>query len=328
MRQDDQVTLQELAERLLAPHQGRQRDPLNPEPAALELTPGQLPAGLPVQLPAWPGARLIGSVAQRDTQGLVSWDVIWDVPGDSVALADSAEQSLAAQGWQRLEDRRLGLMIDGGFQVDPQTPPPAAMLARLARQRPPIPAEMQARINRFEAIRPQQRMFTAPPAPGTLQLTVTPRPDSPTEVRLHSDPVDWAPFRMRRQMPTGVTGHLPALTPPPGVLLLPGGGGGSPHNWTSRAGALTDQTPATLEAHFASQLTAAGWTRAAAAAAESLAWSLWAIPAVPGAQGFLLVRVAPDPGRLHLLVQIEAAQSTGAGEMTSFVQGHLHMGWP
>lgn len=53
--------------------------------------------------------------------------------------------------------------------------------------------------------------------------------------------------------------------------------------------------PAELEAYFAQQLVAAGWTRQGGQAEGMVAWSLWQVPDPPGTQRFLLLRAAPPP---------------------------------
>jgi hypothetical protein len=52
-------------------------------------------------------------------------------------------------------------------------------------------------------------------------------------------------------------GRMPRLHPPQGVTLEPQGGG----RWNSEVRVETDRSVADLEAHFASQLVEAGWTR-------------------------------------------------------------------
>jgi hypothetical protein len=313
MSQENEASLRELAERLLTEHRGRLRDPRNPEPPMLELLPGQVPGDLPVRLPDLPGARLIGSMVARDAQGLVGWEVLMDVPGDLPTLDQVYVQSLAEQGWLEIKDAPSGMFPEGGFQMDLHRPPPAEMLARMAERQAAMPPERQAQIARYEAHRPQQRRFSAPPASGEIRLTLRPRPGSPIEARLYGDIAGWGSQMMHEQLQTGIVRRLPILSPPPGVFLMPNGGGGNANNWTSKATAMTDQAPAILETHFAAQLAAAGWTRKAGDVTESFAWSLWAIPDAPGAQGFLSVLEAPDPLRRNLMVQIEAADGESGG---------------
>jgi hypothetical protein len=109
--------------------------------------------------------------------------------------------------------------------------------------------------------------------------------------------------------------RIPRLYPPEGVLLqASGGGGGSQNRWASEAGAMTDRPTAELEAFFAQQLAAAGWTRQAGQAAAALSWSTWQVPGEGDWQGVLLVIEGPGPDRRSLSVRVESATAApGSG---------------
>ena len=92
---------------------------------------------------------------------------------------------------------------------------------------------------------------------------------------------------------------------------------------------MTDQSITALEAHFAAQLAAAGWTRQAGHAADQMAWSLWIVPGDPSAQGFFYARIASSPDQRYLGVFIETTQDQGIGAafdknitLHSRVRGH------
>ena len=70
---------------------------------------------------------------------------------------------------------------------------------------------------------------------------------------------------------------MPWLTPPPGVRITSSGSGGSTDSWETRATAQTSMSAAELEAHYARQLEAGGWTRRDWRADGILAWSAWTV---------------------------------------------------
>jgi hypothetical protein len=115
---------------------------------------------------------------------------------------------------------------------------------------------------------------------------------------------------------------LPRLTPPPGVQLMQTGGSGTggANRWSSEAAAETSRGAAELEAHFAQQLAAAGWTRQAGRADGPLAWSAWAVPEEGDWRGLLLVADWPTADRRWLSVRVESPSisSGDVGYITSF----------
>jgi hypothetical protein len=110
-----------------------------------------------------------------------------------------------------------------------------------------------------------------------------------------------------KQLPPGME-LIPPLYAPEGVTLQASGMGGGPFGrWTSEATAVTQLGTSELEAHFAAQLRAAGWTRFAGRADGPLAWSTWQVPGAGGWQGFLFALEAPGEKRRSLHVRVESA---------------------
>jgi hypothetical protein len=111
---------------------------------------------------------------------------------------------------------------------------------------------------------------------------------------------------------------LPPLHAPDGVTLQLTGGGGGPNRWTSEANAETDKTVAELEAHFARQLQAAGWTRAAGSRAGPMAWSTWKLPRDGDWMGLLFALESPGKNRKALYARVEgpAGRPQGGGMST------------
>jgi hypothetical protein len=74
----------------------------------------------------------------------------------------------------------------------------------------------------------------------------------------------------------GMSGRsrMPRLHPPQGVTLEPQGGG----RWNSEVRVETDRSVADLEAHFASQLVEAGWTRLSGRTDDVVGWSSCLVP--------------------------------------------------
>lgn len=71
--------------------------------------------------------------------------------------------------------------------------------------------------------------------------------------------------------------------------------------------------PMELEAHFARQLEAAGWSRVTGSADELFAWSSWLVPAVPPSSEWhgILIVLADLPGRRSFSLRAELADRRG-----------------
>jgi hypothetical protein len=70
---------------------------------------------------------------------------------------------------------------------------------------------------------------------------------------------------------------------------------------TSEAGATTKLSASDLEAQFAQQLAAAGWTKIARSADGPIAWSTWKVPGDGEWRGLLLVNETSGDRRSLLL---------------------------
>ncbi len=278
----DAALLEELAERVIALPYPSNVPALAVLPT-VRLLPGHVPADLPLDLPLPPGARLIGSVVREQPVRPgepgpfgPGTTVVLDAPGDREALLAFYTETLQRQGWMPAP---LGRPFGGGG---------------------------------FEASVPGGGLsYCGGPDGPWLTVNVVPRAAGVAGVWLAvSDtggpctvprPVSPAPMTMR------AAELLPRLTAPPGVVLQGGtGGGGGPNRWNSEATAQTSHGVAELEAHFAAQMAAAGWTRQAGAADEQLAWSSWARPEEGDWQALLLVAAWPTSDRRWLSVRVES----------------------
>jgi len=107
---------------------------------------------------------------------------------------------------------------------------------------------------------------------------------------------------------------LPQLRAPPGVRLVSNGGGSAgSERASSEATAFTDQGAGELEAYFADQLAAAGWTRFDGGTDGPLAWSTWRLPREGDWQGLLFVLESAEGRRdLYLRAGTLAASANPA----------------
>ena len=282
----DASLLRELAERLIAaPY------PSIPSQVPLptvQLLPGQMPNDLPLSLPLPPDARLIGT-AVRTLPGGAAGDasmsmgpvapgatVVLDAPGSRESLLTLYEGALAQQGW------------------------------RVAQGGSPFPGGFQAAFVGGGGL-----TYCQSESGPWLSVNVYPRASGPNDVRLTigtnagacSIPVPPMP---RAAIPRAAE-LLPRLVPPPGVVMQQvGGGGGGPNRWSSEAAAETSRPATELEAHFAQQMTAAGWVRQTGGIAGWMAWSAWAMPQEGDWQALLLVAEWPDPSRRWLSVRVKS----------------------
>ena len=273
----DEAKYHELAERLL-------NFGYSPgDTASVTLLPAALPTDPAVTLPNVSGARLIGSaVRTRGTDR--SADIVVDAPGDPQQVATAYEQGFKDQGWSS-PSGDVGMSGGGGFQGS--TPPVSKLLCKGES--------------------------------AYLSVSVATRSGQPNDVRISVQPnissQGGSPCTARSR-PPGSGNHLPALRPPDGTTLLGGGGGGggassssyggssSISRQTSEATATTSLSAGELEAAFAKQLVAAGWTRTAGRDDGALAWSTWA-SSEAGWSGTLIVSDTTVKDRRSLLLRAE-----------------------
>lgn len=273
---DDAGAVRELAQRLLAP--------AYPGPdgqvATVALLPGQLPGDLPLALQTPPNGRLVGSAVHQSGTRSVSWDVVFDAPGAASDVQAFYQQHLPGLGWAAAPVNPGPTR--GGFQ-------PTTGINHLYCQK-----------------------ATGP----WLSVSAVATPTVPTDVRVRVDASTPGPCANQPggalPQPPGAE-RLPALTAPADVQIQMNGSGGGPNRFTSDATALTAQSASALEAHFAQQLQAAGWTRVAGNATGPLAWSTWTVPGDGGYEGFLYALDAPGQNRKELHVQVESATASFGG---------------
>lgn len=267
---EDPALLRELAERLLSPPPD-----VRGEAPRARLFVGALPPELELDLPVPPGGRLIGSVHRvfRQDAGpkAGSVEVVVDAPGPPAAVAAFYQSAFAERGWF----------------APPSGGPPAGGFQPTAG--------------------PLYRLYCASSSGPFLQLSAFPMRGGSTDVRLSVSigapgPCGETPPPPTKGTPIPFT-LLPPLTAPEGVELSAVSTGPSrPGTLSSDAIAETELSPAALEAHFAAQLAAAGWTRLDGGAQGRLAWSAWQVPGEGEWEGFLYVLDGPGTGRrsLHL----------------------------
>ena len=249
--------------------------------ASVTLLPAALPTDLAITLPNVSGARLIGSSVQtRGTDR--SANIVVDAPGDPQQVATAYEQGFKDQGWSA-PPGDVGVSVAGGFQG--ATPPITKLLCKGES--------------------------------AYLSVSVATRAGQPNDVRISVQPnvsnQGGSPCTARSR-PPGSGNHLPALRPPDGATLLGGGGSsggsfsnagsGSINRQTSEATATTTLSAGELEAAFAKQLVAAGWTRTAGRDDGPLAWSTWASSEASWS-GTLIVSDTTATDRRSLLLRAE-----------------------
>jgi hypothetical protein len=298
--------LRELAQRLLA----------SPVPSGfgapqqVQLLPGALPADLPLDLPLPDGSTLIGSAvrpsfarssgpvpllapgAQPPSPSGEASDIVLDVPGAPADVLSFYRDALTGLGWS-----------PPAFP----TPGPGGFLPAFG----PSPAVT----------------YCAGASGPWLTVSVSAGQSGENDVRVHIDTGNAGPCTA----PTFFGGGpgpfpqvLPPLAPPTGVQVQPNGGSGGSGHVSSDAAAATSLSPAELEAAYAQQLSAAGWTRIDGHDDGTLVWSTWSLPASAGAddwQGFLLVRQGPADGVFSLHLEANSpslliAGGSGGGSFT------------
>ena len=250
-------------------------------PVERELVVGGLPAALANEVPLPSGARLVGSMVIGHQGLLADLQVVLDATGTPTEVVNAFERELRERGWDPFEGHP-GLM-HGGFQ-----PGPAG----------------------------EARMLQRGGQGPVLRVSAWAGDSALTDLRLS---LDW---QMPRQFEErgrhhlmGMSGltRMPQLHPPQGVALETQGGGGGGGRWNSEARVDTDLTVAELEAHFASQLVEAGWTRISGRADDVVGWSSWNLPGEDEGGGVLLVLAAFGPNERSLTLRIEETKPADAG---------------
>ena len=220
-------------------------DPRTDKP---QLFVGQLPDGLPVELPMLQGSRVIGSRA-RSAKHL---DIVLDVPlPPEQALAFYKEQLLAA-GWNEPE-QAMHTPRHGGFVHS----------SLLARQ--------------------HNALFCKGLHGPALNVIALLEQDGFTDVRLNlnlderESPCGQSTRMARMQRLHGRAGEqlIPPLIPPANAHQRGGSGGGGDDSWYSTATLETDVDLGTLARHYSTQLEQAGWARTDEGTSGPAAWHIW-----------------------------------------------------
>lgn len=272
----DEAKYHELAERLL----NFGYSPTGP--ASVTLLPGALPTDPAITLPSVNGARLIGT-AVRTRGSDRSADIVLDAPGDPEQVAMAYEQGFKDQGWSAPAGA-FGAGPGGGFQA--ATPPVSKLVCRGES--------------------------------ALISISVAARSGAPNDVRLSVQPNlsslgGSSACSAKGRGQAGGSNHLPAIRPPDGVNLQGGGGGssssigggsGNVSRQSSDATATGSLSAGELEAAFAKQLVAAGWTRLAGRDDGALAWSTWSSNE-SGWSGTLIVADTATKDRRSLLLRAE-----------------------
>jgi hypothetical protein len=254
--------------------------PFIPVERVVELVVGDLPAALADEVPLPSGARLVGSMLTSHQGRLADLQVVLDATGNPAEALRAYEQELRDRGWEPFED--LPGPMHGGFV------PGRASDSRILRRGGQGPVLWVAASAIDEAL---------------------------TDLRLR---LDWQMPRNleeRRGHLMGMSGlnRMPRLHPPQGVALETQGGGGGGGRWNSEARVDTDLRVAELEAHFASQLVEAGWTRISGRADDVVGWSSWHLPGEGEWRGLLLVLAAFRANERSLTLRIEETKPADGG---------------
>lgn len=309
------ATLRELAERLISPPFMK---PDSSSPRS-ELLPGNLPGDLPLDLPMPKGNRLIGSARHGSGTEMASWDVVLDAPGKAEDVEAFFKAELEKRNWKAGPDwnRRMDMNRErGGFA----TSGPGGMGL------PPgvDPDKVKEGMVDMGSM-PRQLIFCQVGGKAALDLQVTPRGSEPNDVRIKVDGWGMGPCSegWKQEDMWASMESIPPLRAPEGVEIRSEGSSGGDGSWSSEASAVTDKSATLLEAHYAGQLQAAGWTRLTGRAEGPLAWSLWQVPVKEGKegdgkdemQGFLYVLETPGQNlrRFHVSVDSPSARTNGGG---------------
>jgi hypothetical protein len=248
-----------------------------------------LPPDAPPDLIVPKDLDLFGSLARRTDGQISGVEVILDGSQPVADFLLSYEADLESHDWRRWEQphRRPG-GFDGGFQMGPSAvfvnEKAVSALWIAARQVEGGRTEVGLRYDRENAANMINNMSGPGPEPPRWDM-------------------------------------LPELRPPPGVKVQPQGSSGGGGRWTSEAKAQAEMPVPEMEAYFARQLVAAGWSRIAGAADDATGWSSWDVPNPGNWRGFLLV-LSPFPGWRSMLLRVETIAGGGTGGWSSTLSAH------
>jgi hypothetical protein len=283
-----EASLQELAERLLGGSNGGQ--------GKAELMPGKLPDDLPFSLPALDGWRTVGSVVFKSSESGMPdfWHstVVLDAPGDPSVAYTAIQTGLEQQGWKIDEVDMFSNHDSGGFLSSGEFP---NMFSNRTDFPDGVGYHMLELCRDAKAI--MLNIQTNKVDSGTAGLNLS--------VESFGSMMPCGSFARRSSGSDAA--KMPNLTAPEGVQVMGGGGSSGGSSSSSEGFAKTDKSAGFLEAHYAKQLEAAGWTRQDGKDAGPLAWSLWKVPGKDDTQGFLYVLEMPGGKVRTLTLRVDNA---------------------
>jgi hypothetical protein len=249
-----------------------------------ELFLAELPPDVPADLIVPNDLDLFGSLARRRDGQITGIEVILDGTKPASDFLLAYERDLESHGWRRFEHfpRHAG-GFEGGFQTGPTG------------------------------------VFVNEAAESALWIAARHVGGGRTEVGLRYDRENAANMMANTPGPEfRGWDMLPELRPPAGVKVQPQGTSGGGGRWTSEARAQTEMPVPQLEAHFAKQLAADGWSRIAGTADDTMGWSSWDVPQPGNWRGLLLV-LSPYPGWRSMSLRVETVTDGSTGGWSSTV---------
>lgn len=233
----------------------------------LEILVGELPSGLPVDVPIPEDAEVIGSIVRSDKYKSIQ--IMLDVPQQPDEIIEFYRDCLTEKGWEEMAQ-----------------PSPSGFVSPM----------MRSRVNFCYGGKISLNLYAYPTEEG-----------KPTDVRLHvnDDPQSYKAYTEEPVRPGVLPGDiLPALLAPEGAIHHGGGAGGSHDRWYSQAMLETSFSTEELQAHYKAQLLEAGWKLKEEGAGETIAWSTWSVADDSGNDwaGLLLVRATKEDWRILYLI--------------------------
>ena len=263
--------LKDLAERLLDHDYHVEVDYERPR-----LFLGELPTGLPAEIPVPAGMVLLGGLRRvRPWWGETNAQVILETKTDSEGVYAVFREHLAGSEWneKRWPPLERGGFVSTGFGT-------RSLMFCLSSRGPALSVSAYRREAQTTEVR--------------LRLDGSRRHDSPCSEDYH-----------RHEY--GDRSVIPALFPPEEVVQISGGGGGGSDSEESRAHLRTGMPPAALVVHYSAQLEEAGWSRAGGGEEGPTAWSGWTFEEDgEGWVGTLVAMSPPGPSEVRF-VQVSAS---------------------
>ena len=266
---------QELAARLLESH-----FPYDVAKRRPRVFAGRLPGDLPFEVPLPDGFVLVGSVVSEQRRGRRMVEVVLDTDLPAGGARDTYRNLLSGSGWtEDLQARRPGGFVRG----------PRGFLISLSRVLPRSSRRLAPELRGLPAC------FRGDARRQSLIVSADEQRGIPTDVRLRLITGRNPATHRWRNDPEALF-VMPLLAPPPrsrglddrensGLLAPPFdarhsggdyGGSGWEHDGAYSFAALeTDLDLASLTAHYATQLEAAGWSRSGEGMDGLQAWNIW-----------------------------------------------------